>query len=179
MGLHRRCGRFYRAPSQFCRPNETSFSTWLRYSLTLWVPTRPKVLLYEDMISHNLWKDWAGESVKASSNPGDRTASLEVDCAHLWRHCYVVSGQKKQFSPGLGKPVASIQTATELKPNTLEMNFLHKNVGKDSTFAMMIKKVEKYFGGWSNGAISKYFSFLRFKPLFCQSTLTNLTKIAE
>jgi len=51
------------------------------------------------------------------------------------------------FSGSLGKQVVSIQTAIELKPNTLETNFLHTNVGEDLTFAMMIPKVEIFNGG--------------------------------
>jgi len=94
-------------------------------SFTHWVPTRAKILAYEDMIGHNDWRDWAGESVKVSLDPGDSNAFLEVGCAHLWRHCDAVSGEKL-FSRRLGKPVASIQTAIDLKPNTLERNILHK-----------------------------------------------------
>jgi len=41
------------------------------------------------------------------------------------------------------KLIASIHKAIELKPNKLEINFSHKKVDKDLTFAMMIKKVEK------------------------------------
>jgi len=45
---------------------------------------------------------------------------------------------------------------------------------------MMKKTVEICFGGGSNGAKTKNFGFvLRFKPLFCQSTSTNPTKVAE
>ena len=44
-------------------------------------------------------------------------------------------------------------------------------VGKDITFAVMIKKLKNKFGGVSKGAISKHFVFLLFKPLFYLSTL--------
>jgi len=45
---------------------------------------------------------------------------------------------------------------------------------KDLTFAMMIKKVEKFVVGVQWGK-NQGFRFLRFKPLFCQSTPTNPT----
>jgi len=46
-------------------------------------------------------------------------------------------------------------------------------VGKDVTFAVMIKKLKNKFGGVSQRAISKHFVFLLFKPLFYLSTLTS------
>jgi len=52
----------------------------------------------------------------------------------------------KFFLRRLGKPVASIQTAIQLRPNTLEANCLHRNVCENLTFAMMIKKIETSFG---------------------------------
>jgi len=58
---------------------------------------------------------------------------------------------KNRFSRRLGKPVASIQTAIELKPNALELNFLHKNVDRDLNFAMMIKKVDIFLMGGTTG----------------------------
>ena len=48
----------------------------------------------EVMIGHNFWTDWAKESVKASSDPGDGSEFFEVSCAHMWRHCDVVSAKK-------------------------------------------------------------------------------------
>jgi len=42
---------------------------------------------------------------------------------------------------------------------------------------MMIKKVEIFWWG-SNVEKNMDFFFLRFKPLFCQSTPTNITKVA-
>jgi len=44
-----------------------------------------------------------------------------------------------------------MQWATEPKPNMLETNVLHKNVCEDLTFAIMMKKGETSFGGWSKG----------------------------
>jgi len=46
-------------------------------------------------------------------------------------------------------------------------------VGKDLTFAVMIKKFKKIFVGVSKGAKYKHFVFLLFKPLFYLSTLTS------
>ena len=86
---------------------------------------------------------------------------------------------KNRFSRRLGKPVASIQTAIELKPNALELNFLHKNVDKDLNFAMMIKKVDIFLMGGTTGRKQWISFFLRFKPLFFQSGPTNPTKVAE
>ena len=46
---------------------------------------------------------------------------------------------KIRFSRRLEKWAASIKQALELKRKTLEKYFPHKNVGKDPTFAIMIK----------------------------------------
>jgi len=91
-------------------------------------------------------KPWPRESLKAPLDPGESTASFVVGGAHLWHHCDVVSG-KNCFLRKLGKPVASIETTTVLKPNSLERKFLPKKVGKDLTFAMIITKVEAFLGG--------------------------------
>jgi len=45
-----------------------------------------------------------------------------------------------------------------------------KNVGEDLTFAMTIKKVEISLVGGQWGKNRGFRVFLRFKPLFCQST---------
>jgi len=45
---------------------------------------------------------------------------------------------------------------------------------------MIAKKIEFIFGWKSNGSKSNDFCvFLPFKPLFCQSTLTNRLKVTE
>jgi len=43
----------------------------------------------------------------------------------------------------------------------------------------MIKKVESSFGGVKGGKNTHIGSILGFKPLFCQSALTTLNKLAE
>jgi len=50
------------------------------------------------------------------------------------------------------------------------------NVGKDHSFPIMIKNIEIFFG--ERGNIQRLW-VLRFKPLFCQATLTNCLKVAE
>jgi len=57
----------------------------------------------------------------------------------------------KHFSRRLQNLIASMQWATEPKPNMLETNVLDKNVCEDLTFAIMMKKGETSFGGWSKG----------------------------
>ena len=58
---------------------------------TLRVPTSTEILAYEVMIGHYFCKDWARESVKTSSDVGDKAASCKVGWAQLWRRCDVVS----------------------------------------------------------------------------------------
>jgi len=83
------------------------------------------------------------------------------------------------FSGNLGKQVASIQTATELKPNTLQTNFLHTNVGENLTFAMMIPKVEIFHGRFKGAKTTDFEDFWRFQPVFSLSVPTSPTKVAE
>jgi len=61
----------------------------------------------------------------------------------------------------------------------MEKNLLHKNVGEDLTIAMMIKKVETYFGRGPTGQKPRISFFLRFKPLVRQPAPTNPTKLVE
>jgi len=81
---------------------------------------------------HNVWTDWASESVKASLDPRDSTASFEVP---------------------FKQPYSSIQTRWK-------QTFYTTNVGKDLTFAMMIKKVETFLVGDPRGQRPRILFFL-------------------
>ena len=117
--------------------------------ISLWVPTSAKILVCEVIIGHNVWK--GGFEIQDSIFWG----RLRAPVTSLWR---LFRGKK--FLRRLGKPVTSIQTAIELRTNTLEIIFSIKNVGKDLTIAIMIKK-----GEW-NEAILKDFNFFAVQAIF-------------
>jgi len=53
------------------------------------------------------------------------TAHFEVGRTNIWRHCDLISGEKR-FSRRVENLVASIHQTAEPKPNTLETNFPDK-----------------------------------------------------
>jgi len=84
---------------------------------SVFLPFKPRVGQNGGVRSYgnNFLTDWAKleSQWRHHLDPGDRAASFEVGRVHLWHHCDVVLGEKKRFSRRLGKPVASIQTATK------------------------------------------------------------------
>ena len=72
----------------------------------------------------------------------------------LWCFCLLAESYETinhYHSRRLQNLAESIQYATEPKPNTLEINFLYKNVCEDLIFAMMNKKVDTWIGGVRGG----------------------------
>jgi len=99
-----------------------------------------------------LWSPIASERVELERHwryPPNRKTALahfEVDRAHLWLDCDVVSGENRFFTYAT-EPSCVHSVGYKPKPNMLETKFLHHKVCEDLTCAMMIKKVETSFGG--------------------------------